>query len=199
MELREYWEILKRGRKTFWSVFGFCLLIGALAVIFYPRTFEAYLPLDIGRLQQQETGDFRYDGYYQLLADEKIADTVAKWALSKEMKLKIIEGTKIGKQQEAKLKIKAEKVAANYLRIRISYPEKLVLEKGTEIVKVTLLERLSKIEGQTANQSVIFFGEKIIEQKKIPFGLIGLAVGIFGVFFGVVAVLLKKYFKADNQ
>ena len=82
MELKDYINIFKKQAKVFWVV----VLIGVLAAIIWQKSqskdHRATLLLNIGREGAQDTGQYRYDSFYRLQADERFADTVVRWFAS---------------------------------------------------------------------------------------------------------------------
>lgn len=82
MELKQYFNIIKKSQKLF---FGTVLVVVIIAIgyfYFLPVRYDASLTLNITRIGAQETTDYKYDDYYRLQADERFADTIVEWLKS---------------------------------------------------------------------------------------------------------------------
>ncbi|MEI9966798.1 MAG: hypothetical protein WDN67_04160 [Candidatus Moraniibacteriota bacterium] len=85
MELREYLDIIWRDRRFLGGVFLLGLALGLLVFLFQPVRFQGSLLLNIGRsvsAQAPVSGEYTYDDFYRLQADERFADTVVRWLQS---------------------------------------------------------------------------------------------------------------------
>lgn len=79
MELREYYNILKKNASlVFTTALIFVVVVYAWSVR-EAQKYSAELLLDIGRNAVQNTQDYRYDQFYQTQADEKFAQNIEAW------------------------------------------------------------------------------------------------------------------------
>ncbi len=79
MELREYAIIFMKNIKIFWFFVLLCLFLSFAWQRNQTEVYDVTLLLNIGRSGVQNTGDYTYDSFYRLQADERFADTVVRW------------------------------------------------------------------------------------------------------------------------
>ncbi len=201
MELKELLKLLKEKRKIFFVVcFGVIFL--SLGWLLVKKTqYQASMALHIARNEVSQAEQYQYDQYYRLLADEKFADTIVRWADDPQIARKIfsdaeieIKGNNLGNFSKL---IKAEKLSPNFIRFSFSAKNKENAEKIALSVEKNFVEKnnLLNQNSQDKNWFMLVFDKAIIIEHRINPFLVLVISAIAGAFLGFFSVLFHHYWK----
>ncbi len=203
MELQTFLTLfIRRQRLILWIV-ALALLVGFLAYRLQTQWYESEVLLSVTRQGSEATQEYQYDQYYRLQADERMADTVARYL-----------ETSIARRETARLALLSadrekefivNKVAALRLSpslIKVMYQAKTPTEAGR--IAAALVEtgerHVAELNEQAANRNWFTLVSSEAFSKDGRFSLlsalgIGLAAGIFIAFW---SVLILWYWKGQK-
>jgi len=207
MDLKEYIQIFKKFRITFFVVMLATLLMSFTWAFLKPESYSTLLSINVGRTveeTEQQSQDYTYDDFYRLQADERFADTLVRWLSSPRIVLDIYEEAgllevKTNKKALAK-QFKARRLSSQYIEVSFSTANKDIAEKVTTAMNVVLNEKTANLNSGASEQPwfVVLVDKPVIEKndvEHIRLFWIGLAVG---AFLGFWVVLIRHYLREDN-
>ncbi|EKE10869.1 MAG: hypothetical protein ACD_15C00190G0004 [uncultured bacterium] len=201
MELKEYWEIIKKDRKVFLGVIVLIILTSIMYFSLRPDSYDVSLALGITRNGTQQTTDYRYDDFYRLQADEKFAETIVEWLKNPRTVSDIY--SKAGMdvddrslRQLAKM-LKPEKLSAQMVSVSFSSSDgnsaKKIAGAISEIVSKNV-ETLNENQNEATWFRVIGQNPVIIKNQGNVW-MIFVFPMLFGIFIGLWAVMIRHYLK----
>lgn len=199
MELKEYWRIVREGKKM---IVAFTILTAVSAFgfsVYAPKVYEASVSLFLSKSGTQETGDFKYDGYYALQSGEMIADSIEKMLQSPEVVETIYRESGVDPVfkniKSYKKKFTAHKMSSQYVEVGFSARSREDAQKITDALRQIVgqkIERQKDSSGQEVSFAIDSADPIILEKKaNVP---LNTAVGFLsGALLGTLAVFVKKY------
>ncbi len=202
MEFKEYLQVIKKYRKIFLATWGIILFLPLFTVFVQPVTYEGQKTLLVTR--KNESGEMnvseKYDYYYQLESDKKLAGILVKFLEDKALLNKILNNSEldtngrprriaISKEEKKWIisKLKGEILEGGYVKIKINSHSKDLIGQISSRLTQQFADKISKV-GTDKNRLIKLEGEPVvIVRKEKPYLPVGL-----GVFFGglLVAILL---------
>lgn len=79
MELREFIAIFTREKRLIVGIMVAAFLVGFLSYRLQAQWYTGTVLLSVTRIAAEDTIDYRYDQFYRLQADERMADTIARY------------------------------------------------------------------------------------------------------------------------
>ena len=79
MELREFLQLFIVRRSLFAGIIGLALVIGLLSYRLQTQSYDGVVLLSVTREGVETTPEYQYDQAYRLQADERMADTLARY------------------------------------------------------------------------------------------------------------------------
>lgn len=192
MELKEYLAIFRRHANFFLGIVLVFLLMGIAAKIFQPVRYKAELVLNVTRLGQLETTDYRYDNFYRLQADELFADTVVRWLGTARIQNDIQEvaGSNL-------IALGAKRLSSQMIAVEIEANKASGVEKIAGATAQVVNQEAQKLNDwqKEKNWFAVVADEPMVsksvwEWHKIIF--ISLALGLFIAFWSVI---ISHYFE----
>lgn len=198
MELREYIAIFKKNFRLFWTIVFVCFLMGVAWQKNQPESYQATLLLDIGRTGIPSTGQYTYDSFYRLQADERFADTVVRWLGNPRVveDIFILSGHDMTERSMRSLKniFKPKRLSSQV--IEVGYKDEREKDMhGIATAATTVLNRYAKSLNQENEPHwfVIIGSDPVIRDARLPLSLVAVASLFLGVFIGFWGVLLRHY------
>jgi uncharacterized protein involved in exopolysaccharide biosynthesis len=201
MELKEYFAIFKKHFWLFLFVIAMFVTAGALFQLFHPLSYKSSLTLNVTRIGAQQTGDYKYDDFYRLQADERFADTVVRWLGSPRVAVDIYNESKITTEGLSSRKLsrifKARRLSSQV--IEVSYVTKdIKTAQGVAGAVVKVInqetEKLNELQKEES-WFTIAAEEPVIRENKWPWEIVILFSALIGIFVGCWAVLIRYYIK----
>lgn len=197
MELKAIIEIFKKHKKIFVRILFLFIFSGLVLYYFQPKTYISILMLNVTRNGVQETAEYQYDDFYRLQADERFADTVARWIGSPEVSRNIYEEANI----EFKKPPKATRLSSQMIEVVFKTKNRedgIALADSTEKVLNKQTEELNEIQ-KNKSWFMLIAGDPVISEGGISilvafFGSV--AVGLFFSFWGV---MIKNYLENEKK
>jgi capsular polysaccharide biosynthesis protein len=191
MELKEYLEILRKRIDLFLGVVLVFLLAGTALKIFQPVRWEAEVVLNVTRSGQEETADYRFDGFYRLQADERFADTAVRWLGTARMQ-EDIQNT-AGKKM---VSLEAKRLSSQLIVVEVVAKDAPSAEKISGAIPQILNQEAQKLNQwqKEKNWFMVVADEPTISRSAWEWDrtiLISLLFGIFAAFWSVV---ISHYF-----
>jgi capsular polysaccharide biosynthesis protein len=204
MELREYYKILK---KNIYVVVYAVLIFAVLAYIWSIRTAETYsssLLLNVSRIENQSSTDYRYDQFYRLQADDKFSETVSEWLKSPGVVQEIFKKADLnsdGKSiRQLRKTFQAEKMSPEIIEVRFSPKDSDEGKKIADAISSVISEKIKDINAP-ANDPNWFRIEpsSLITAKNVQDLRINLAISVLiGLFAGSLLAFLKHYISEET-
>lgn len=199
MELREYVAIFKKKSKLFIAVVALSLLAGALYQLFQPLGFKSSLTLNVTRKGSQETGDYKFDDFYRLQADERFADTVVRWLESPRIATDILvnsgaDGSQMTIRQLARY-FRAQRLSSQMIKVTYSVADAGLAKKMAKSILTVLNNNTDKLNELQHEESwfVVVGEDPIIKESKAALSSTMLICLLAGIFIGSWAVFIKHY------
>lgn len=208
MELKEYVKIIKQHRVLFGGIWVFVAVIAFIWVFSQPESFDATMSIDIARQGAQSgteiAGEYDYDQFYRLEADDRFANTVVQWLKDPGVVNSIYSDSKLKVPSESLRSLsgafRAEKLAPNYIRIRYNATtpgNAGAIFRATEKIITERSDSLNA-DSQDQNWFKVIFSGPIIAKKKLP--LLPVAVGVVagGFLVSIFGVMARHYWKEET-
>lgn len=198
MELKEYFLIIKKNRRLFFSFVFFILTVVFVYLYFRPISYTTSLVLNITRVGAQSTENYKYDNFYRLQADEKFAETLVEWLKSPRIEEEIFEEAGID-TADYSLKsltksIKAEKMSSQVVSVKFSSPNK---KNASDIAEAVSKIVSKKTQSLNKDQKDETWFEVISENPVTKIDRINLLVILFSffgaLFSGFLAIMIRHY------
>ncbi|OGI17075.1 MAG: hypothetical protein A3J63_03710 [Candidatus Moranbacteria bacterium RIFCSPHIGHO2_02_FULL_40_12b] len=193
MELKEYIAIFKKNFRIFLLTVGIVLIGGLVFYKLTPLTYKIILDLNVTRTGIQETGDYQYDNFYRLQADERFADTVARWLGSPWIQEKIYSGANAGSEQR---KIKAQRLSSQFIQVTFVLRDRSHAKNVSRSIVENInkqAEELNKYQKEK-NWFTVLGNEPVVRENKIGLALAAVIFLALGIFIGIWVVFIKNYF-----
>ncbi len=146
MTLPEFIAIFRLRRKLILTLFFGVLLLSLAVYRLQPRSYDASLLLSISRTSLQETGEYRYDQWYRLQADERFADTLVRYFGTDEAHRSLAQEAGLGQSDQSfflRQNIKATRLSSQLIEVRLlTRTERGAERAGTAVV--TLANRYAE-------------------------------------------------------
>jgi capsular polysaccharide biosynthesis protein len=205
MELREYYRILKLNI----SLVFYTILISIVAVYAWSvkqsETYSASLLLNISRTETQSTGDYRYDQFYRVQADEKFAETIGEWLKMPGIVSEIMAKANInqeGKTVRALSKsFQADKMAPEIVEVRYSTASLDDAKEISDALGGVITEKVKGLNSEAKDPNWFSVApSNLVILKNIQDLKINLILAtVAGLFFGVLFAFAKYYALEEKE
>ncbi len=137
----------------------FCGLVGALYGYYLTAPYQTLVSLDVARLGTQTATDYKYDGYYAIMAADEFSKNIQFWLKSPGLVTEIFR--QAGLPAPANLNdlggvFKTKKLAAQYLEVSFGTTNEQDAKKLAQGLKNVLEEKSGGI-GSISQDSAAFF------------------------------------------
>ncbi|MDD3006434.1 MAG: Wzz/FepE/Etk N-terminal domain-containing protein [Candidatus Pacebacteria bacterium] len=200
MELKSYLKVIKSEKKMIIALTLLTALFAWVFSVYMPTRYETSVSLFIAKDGTQDTTEFKYAGYYALESGEIVADNIEKMLQSPQLVEKIYSVSGVDPNfkniKGYKKKFTAKKMSNSYVEVSFETDNREDAEKLAKSLTAAVNEQVKGTASQSQNE-VAFTIENtepiIIESK--PDATLNLGLGLLsGVFLGILAAFLKKYF-----
>lgn len=206
MDLKVYLKIFKKNIFIFLLTLLIVIGIGAAYKRYTeskPVTFGVSLLLNVTRSGIQTTDDYRYDSFYRLQADERFADTVARWLELPRIVTNIYNETGIVSGDISLRKLskifKSKRLSSQV--IEVTFESKSAREAQDISESLTkAINQESKLLNQYQKEDnwfKIIGDEPVIKENRLEWKDVLLLSAILGLFLGMWVTLIKHYLKKD--
>lgn len=191
MTLPEFIAIFTLRRKLIFTLFFGALLFSLAVYRLQPKSYDASLLLSISRTSTQETGEYRFDQWYRLQADERFADTLVRYFGTDEARRSLSQEAGLGQSEQSFFlhqKIKATRLSSQLIEIHLLTRT----ERGAEHVGsavVTLANRYAEELNRKPNDEnwfVVIGTPALIKDARFSWQtvlLIGAILGALAAFW----------------
>ncbi|MEK9151405.1 MAG: hypothetical protein AAB547_02135 [Patescibacteria group bacterium] len=205
MELRDYIDIFKKQKQTFWAV---VLIIVAVAIAWQqsqPVKYQAALLLNIGRAGTQNTSDYTYDDFYRLQADERFADTVVRWLGAPRVVEDIYAAAGLDTRSFGTRDLKnlfgAKRLSSQVVEVSYADVDTKTLGKISGATVAVLNRYADSLNRENAEQGwfVVIGSDPVIRDARVSLPFAAAAGLALGIFIGFWAALLRHYFQSTRN
>lgn len=174
----------------------FCGLGGAFYGYYFVAPYQTSVSLDIARLGTQAAADYKYDGYYAIMAADEFSKNIQFWFKSPGLVTEIFNQAGLpapGDINDLAGVFKAKKLSPQYLEVTYGTATDQDAKKLAQGLKKTLAEKsegLGKLSQGSAvfsvqvNEPIIFYAQKSNVETGLAIGfMLGL---ILSLAFGFV-------------
>jgi capsular polysaccharide biosynthesis protein len=198
MELKEYFQILKKELKTFMVIIVIVFLSAGAYFIFRPVIFDASLTLNITRSGTQNTDSYKYDDFYRMQADEKFAETIVEWLKSPRVEEDIYKDAGVNASDYSLKRLStgiiAEQRSSQVVVANFSaFDQKKVQNIAYSVSKI-ISQNIKNLNNDQKENSwfEIISGDPVIRMREInPITIVAIFFG--GIFLAFFGVLFKHY------
>ncbi len=200
MEIKEYQKTIKGNKKLIMSVAGLIVFFTMLFTFISPSYHEASFSFLVSRSGADSTEDYKYDGYYALMAADLMADTVEQWLKNPEAVQSIyakagVDG-KFKSLKDMARRFKATKLTSQLVEVRLkaegSEDAKKVAEAASDILK-SKIAASNNAEEKNGAFKIIDSEPVILEVRPDPVLNLALSL-VIGTVLGLFIALSKEYF-----
>jgi uncharacterized protein involved in exopolysaccharide biosynthesis len=209
MELKEYVKIVKQHKMLFFGVW--ILFAGFVMAWFFsrPQSFEAVMSIDIARQSGQEnsqsSGEYDFDQYYRLEADENFAETVVQWLKDPGVVNFVFSDSETEASGDSLSSFskffKAERLSPNYVQVRYATKNPSDAAAIFNSTKEIITEKTNSLneDSKDSNWFKAIFSGPVVAEKKLPLlpVLVGAVVG--GLLISIFSVLTSHYWKEEED
>lgn len=206
MEFREIVRLYWEERRSFALIVAVAVFVTLVWQVNQPVSYRASLLLNIGRQgAQATTGEYTYDNFYRLQADERFADTVVRWLESPRVVSDILKEAGIRPQaaSESDLRgmIGAKRLSSQVIETSFTETRKEILEKESDAIVKVLNQYASGLNQGSASEGwfiVVGSNPVILDARTTPGTAIafGAIAGVLLAFWGVA---IKRYFSGAAE
>jgi len=201
MDLKEYITILKNHINIFFGVITVIIIGSFVVLIFRPISYTTSLTINIARNGTQETADYKFDDFYRIQADEKLAETVVQWlgspAIGKDIFSSAgIDVSKFSLKQLSK-SLKAEKLSSQVIGVNFSTPNVAQAKKLATSISEVISKNITDLNRgvEKAGQFEISVHDPVIVMDVFSPWVILLVAFAGGLFLAFWTVLIIHYLK----
>ncbi len=202
----EFIEFLNLIRKYFTIFLILFLILFFGGLFFYKQQSQIYLgsvAVNISREGQVETGDYQYDQFYRLEADEKFGKNIVNWLGDPGMiNLNKVEFEKLRRGSWIDIyKIKAIQSSANYIKIEFKSKTSRSAFAFGNILKKTLNKKTQQLNvGQDKNNWFkLIIDDPQVSKNQVNIYLVLVVTICLGVLAGIFGVLIRHYFSKNEN
>lgn len=201
MEIKEYWNIIKRDR---YFLLGVVMAVIGLSFAYFflrPEKYQASLILNITRTGTQAAQDYRFDDFYRLQADEKYAETIVEWLKSPRVVSDIyqeaeIEVSNLSLRQLSRA-FEVDKLSAQVVSVGFAFSDE---RKARDVCLaiVNIVEKNTQelnAEQKNATWFKIISQEPVIVRQVFSGMTVFVASFLVGFFLGFWLVMLRHFLK----
>lgn len=205
MELKEYWQLIKKNLSSFLIVWAVVVLLPLGFFLWKAQKYETVVSLNVKRTETENTANYQYDQYYRLLADESFSNTVLLWLKDPETVAVVLEKAGVkGKSQSSQALegiFQGKKLSANYSQLRFAgfapaQAEKLV--RAWQEILNKKIEELNQKKNPETNWFSVILGKPMTGFYVPNYPLIFLVGLIVGFPMAVFSVMFIDYFKKED-
>lgn len=195
MELKWYIEIFRKYWKRFATTVLIVFVIGFGIYAAMPNNYKVTFDLNVTRTGKEITGDYQYDSFYRLQADERFADTVVRWLGTSRIQQNILDES----TSEGGLRLKARRLSSQMIEVSF------VTNKPDDAQKVAtaILNNVNELsmrlnqEQKLRSWFKVVGNEPFVEENKIGFLKLFLICVAVGIFLGFWVVFITHYFRKE--
>ncbi len=204
MELKEYWRVIKRGRKLFLGIWLVTVLATFLVLALWPVSYKADLALNLAREGEieAESSDKDFDQYYILQSNQMLGGNIVGWIKNEALKEKVatrLEKKELSKKQAELLRrtLKAEQLGPGFIQVQFKVKEKKQAQQAKEELEKIIKSKVDELKNKEQKEPwfkvvTVAFAVK----KSEPFWLAGLVVSVvMGFWLALGGVMLKHYWQ----
>ncbi len=201
MEFKEYLQIIKKNWKTF--VFVIFLVVAAIIMyfLFRPISYSTSLTLNITRIGQQATPDYKYDDFYRLQADEKFAETLVEWLKSPRTAANIYKEADLDFQKMSPKKLsgifRTQKLSSQLVAVSYGTANNSTAEKISLAIEKVLAQNIAALNQSQKEETwfQVIAHEPVIVLDNFNWLIVFSAAFLLGIFLAFWTVLVIHYLK----
>lgn len=195
MELKEIIKIFWKYRITFLAVTVSVMAVAFAWHFLLPQNYATSLMLNVTRSGTQQTGEYAYDDFYRLQADERFADTVVRWLGDSRTVTDIYSSAKVSLHPSESLR--AKRLSSQMISVTFASPNIEDAKKTASSIVDVLnkqTEELNKLQKQET-WFVVLGSEPVITVAGWPLFKIFVTSLLLGMFLAFWTVLGRHYFE----
>jgi len=201
MDLKEYLRIIRKKWKTFVFTIFLVTATGLIYFLFRSISYSTSLTLNITRIGQQITTEYKYDDFYRLQADEKFAETLVEWMKSPRTVANIYEKAGLDSQKMSLRKlskaIKAQKVSSQVVAVSFGTADEEIAKRISMAIEKTLTENIASLNKNQKEETwfeIVAQSPLTVLDKYNLFFITGIFF-LLGIFLSFWLVLIIHYLK----
>lgn len=194
-------------KKYFWVII-LITSVGLISALVFSFVKSAYydtsISFSINRINQQETPEYQYDGYYSIQASDLFSQTVMSWFLTPSVLLEIYEEAVIDPQissiEEISSRFKTKKFSPQNIVVRFKEKDNQRAEKLSAAI-IKIIQDKSIESNRTSSQKALFevIGNKPVIVERTPIIWLNSLIGLIaGFIFSVVVVYIIDYLRQED-
>lgn len=202
MDIREYWEVLQKNARFFWTVVFGLWLLSLVWLVTQPVSYQGVLLLNVGRTATEPVAEYSYDNFYRLQADERFADTLVRWLANPRIVSDILAsaGSSAEMYSEKALshQFQAKRLSSQVVEVRFTGKTREAVQRYSEALITVTQKYTESLNASQTNWFRIVGSEPVIRDARIsalPFLAISFCVAVFLSFW---AVLFKYYLAPET-
>ncbi len=203
MEIHEYWEVLQKNARLFWTVVFGLWLLSLVWIVIQPVSYQGTLLLNVGRAAAEPVAEYSYDNFYRLQADERFADTLVRWLGNPRIVSDILvsagSSAELYSEQALSRYFQAKRLSSQVVEVRFTGSTREAVQRYSESLISVTQKYTESLNASQNNWFRIVGSEPVIRDGRTPawpFLLISFAIA---VFIGLWAVLLKHYLAPESS
>jgi hypothetical protein len=203
MELRAFLNLFLSRRQLIVGIIAFTLVVSFFAYRLQTQWYESEVLLSVTRQGSETTPEYQYDQYYRLQADERMADTVARYLETSIARRETARRALLAPEREKEFvlnKVSALRLSPSLIKVHYLAETPTEAERIAAALVETGERHVASLNEQAANRNWFTLVSSEAFSKDGRFTLlialgIGLAAGIFVAFW---SVLILWYWKGAD-
>lgn len=190
-----------------WLIISLTVVATLASLIFTYRTpayYDSSISFSINRVNQQETSQYQYDGYYAIQAADLFSQTVISWFMTPSVLLEMYDKAKIDPQisslTEISSRFRVKKYSPQNIVVTYKERDRQTAEKIAEAI-ISVTQEKAVAANQTADKKALFevIGtQPVIVVKKPPVVMNTIVGFIGGLFLSILAAYIIEYWKKSE-
>lgn len=203
MELRAFLELFLHRRQLILGLVALTVFLGFLAYRLQTQWYESEVLLSVTRQGSETTPEYQYDQYYRLQADERMADTVARYLETSIARRETARRALLSSVRERQFvvnKVTALRLSPSLIRVNYRAATPTEAERIASALAETGERHVASLNEQAANRNWFTLVSSEAFSKDGRFSLpTAIGIGVFaGLFVSFWTVLILWYWKGQS-
>lgn len=199
MELKEYFKILHKEKKTIATSIIILMVFATIFTIRKPVSYDNDLMILISRNGTQATADYKYDGYYAVQASDVFADNISQWLVNASVAGEVYSRAGIKSDfanfKQLSKRFKAKKLSSQYVEVTYATKDEESAKKIAHAMVDILQEKTDSLN-KASNEEISFkviYNDPLTIKSENNIWWNNLYALFGGLFMGVFLALGKNY------
>ncbi len=186
MSLYDFVAIFTHRKKLIWTVLGGTLLLSLALYRVQPKVYDVSVLLSVTRTASEKTTEYQYDQWYRLQADERMAETLARYFETSEARRSLALVADLLPSERTSFlqkRVKATRLSSQLVEVRLVARTERGGQQLGEAVPALANRYIEELNGFTQDRTwfQVVSPPPLLEDARYTWREMVLAGGAFGV------------------